>query len=159
MIGEPLDVKRAPETGYQAQFSGPYTVVAGLLGGSGLGVGLDDFTDDLATDERRRALMQRVTVGSDERLDDIFPWQFPAVLRAITTNGEELVEEVLVNRGGPDDPLTDDELARKFRDNAARALDDDAIDRIVEAALALDRLDDLQQLTAPLAGVRISRSR
>lgn len=35
-IGEPIEVKRAPETGYQAQFSGPFAVVAGLVGdGSG----------------------------------------------------------------------------------------------------------------------------
>src|SRR5690606_10387738 len=32
-IGEPIEVKRCPQTGYMAQFSGPYTVVAGLLGG------------------------------------------------------------------------------------------------------------------------------
>ncbi len=38
-IGEPIDVKRTPETGYMAQFSGPYTVVARLLGGGGLGWG------------------------------------------------------------------------------------------------------------------------
>ena len=36
-IGEPIEVKRAPETGYQAQFSGPYAVAAGLFGGGGLG--------------------------------------------------------------------------------------------------------------------------
>ena len=47
-IGEPIEVKRAPRPAYQAQFSGPYTVVAALLGGGGLGLGLDDFTDALA---------------------------------------------------------------------------------------------------------------
>ena len=36
-IGEPIEVKRAPETGYKAQFSGPYAVTVGLLGGGGLG--------------------------------------------------------------------------------------------------------------------------
>ena len=30
-IGQPIEVKRAPETGYQAQFSGPYAVTAGPL--------------------------------------------------------------------------------------------------------------------------------
>ena len=44
-IGEPIEAKRKPESGYHAQFSGPYTVAAGLLGGNGLGVGLTDFTD------------------------------------------------------------------------------------------------------------------
>ena len=50
-----------PETGYQAQFSGPYAVTAGLIGGGGLGVGLDDFTDELAQDPARRAVMARST--------------------------------------------------------------------------------------------------
>ena len=31
-LGEPLEVKRRPETGYMAQFSGPYVVAAALLG-------------------------------------------------------------------------------------------------------------------------------
>jgi 2-methylcitrate dehydratase PrpD len=152
-IGEPVAAKRMPETGYQAQFSGPYTVVAGLLGGCGLGVGLDDFTDELAADPHRRALMARVSVGSDPQLDRIFPYQFPARLRAVTHDGRELVAEVLVNRGGPDNPLSDDELARKFRDNAARALDDTSTDRIIEAAMQLDALDSLEPLTAPLTAV------
>jgi 2-methylcitrate dehydratase PrpD len=149
-IGEPIEVKRRPETGYQAQFSAPYTVVAGLLGGSGLGVGLDDFTDELATDPYRRALMAKVSVGSDPQLDRIYPYQFPARLRAVTRDGRELAAKVLVNRGGPDDPLSDEELVGKFRDNATRALDDAHADRIVDASLRLDGLDDLTPLTAPL---------
>lgn len=152
-IGEPIDGKRAPETGYQAQFSGPYTVVAGLLGGGGLGVGLDDFTDELARDPRRRSLMALVSVDSDPRLDDIFPWQFPAVLRAVLKDGTELVEEVLVNRGGADDPLSDDDLARKFRDNAARGLDARRADEVIDIALTLDRAADLDGLMDLLAGV------
>lgn len=146
-IGEPIDGKRTPTNGYEAQFSGPYAVVAGLLGGGGLGVGLDDFTDELARDPRRRELMARVSVTSDERLDRIFPWQFPAVLRAVTHDGTERVEEVLVNRGGPDDPLDDDDLAAKFRDNATRVLDDRRAAEIVEVTLGLERLDDVAQLT------------
>ncbi|HWJ84254.1 MAG TPA: MmgE/PrpD family protein, partial [Cellulomonas sp.] len=61
-IGEPLAVKQAPETGYQAQFSGPYAVAVGLFGGQGLGAGLGDYTDELAQDADRRALMAKVTV-------------------------------------------------------------------------------------------------
>src|SRR5690606_35593358 len=100
-IGEPLAAKRTPETGYQAQFSGPYVAAAALLGGSGLGLSLDDFTDDLARDPQRRALMAKITVSADPRCDEIYPHQFPAVLAARLTTGEEIVEEILVNRGGP----------------------------------------------------------
>jgi 2-methylcitrate dehydratase PrpD len=134
-IGEPLEVKQRPETGYQAQFSGPYAVVAGLLGGGGLAVALADYTDELARDPERRALMARVTVGSDPRCDEIYPAQFPAILTVTTHDGTELEESVLVNRGGPQNPLSDAELARKFRDNAGRLFDPARVGAI-EAAVA-----------------------
>jgi 2-methylcitrate dehydratase PrpD len=150
-IGEPLEVKQRPETGYQAQFSGPYAVVAGLLGGGGLAVALEDYTDELARDPVRRELMSRVTVGSDPRCDEIFPAQFPAILTVTTHDGRELVEQVLVNRGGPQNPLSDAELARKFRDNAARGFEPDRVSEIEKAVAGLGRGTDAMQLGALLA--------
>ncbi len=149
-IGDPIEVKRMPETGYMAQFSGPYTVVASLLGGGGLGLGLDDFTDVLARDPRRRELMALVDVVADERCTKIFPYQFPAVLTARTHDGAELVEEVLVNRGGPDRPLTYDELGTKFTDNAARLLPAETVERLRHDVARLDELDDVSALLEPL---------
>jgi 2-methylcitrate dehydratase PrpD len=136
-IGEPLEVKRRPETGYQAQFSGPYLVALGLLGGGGLGADLDDFTDGHARDPERRALMDRIRVEADPRCAEIYPYQFPAVLRVRTRDGRELVEEVLVNRGGPQDPLSDDELEAKFRSNASRSYGQAALDAVERAVSGL----------------------
>ncbi|MGH1564953.1 MmgE/PrpD family protein [Mumia sp. DW29H23] len=153
-IGQPLETKRTPQTGYQAQFSGPYAVVAGLLGGGGLGLGLDDFTDALAQDPVRRALMATVDVVPDPRCDAIYPHQFPAVVTLRTTSGEVVVEEVLTNRGGPERPLTDDELACKFRDNVAGRVgtaDADAVRHDVLALDALPRVDDVLRRLAPPA--------
>jgi 2-methylcitrate dehydratase PrpD len=148
-IGEPLDVKRAPATGYQAQFSGPYTFAAALLGGGGLGLGLDDFTDALAADEERRSLMSRVTVVADATCDEIYPDELPAIVTVRTTDGRELVERVLANRGGPARPLTAAELATKLRDNASRSLPAAAIDAIEAAAADLVDLPDLTTLLGP----------
>lgn len=149
-VGEPIEVKRAPETGYMAQFSGPYTVVAGLLGGGGLGVGLDDFTDELARDPLRRKLMALVDVVADDRCTAIFPHQFPAIVRVRTHDGRELVDEVLANRGGPGNPLSFEELTTKFRDNAERVLPADAVDRVRDACAGLASLPDLEPLLGPL---------
>lgn len=148
-IGEPIDAKRAPDTGYKAQFSGPYTVVAALFGGGGLGLGLDDFTDELARDPARRALMARVTVVADDTCDTIFPNQFPAVVRVRMNDGVELVERIDANRGGPDRPLRDDELAVKFRDNARRAIPDGVASEIAERVMRLDTLDNAGDALAP----------
>ncbi|MEO7127232.1 MAG: MmgE/PrpD family protein [Nakamurella sp.] len=145
-IGAPIDIKRQPETGYMAQFSGPYTVIAGLLGGSGLGVGLDDFTDELATDPYRRRLMALVDVVPDDRCSAIFPYQFPAIVTVETLDGRSMTEEVLTNRGGPDRPLTFDELSVKFSDNAARQLPSEEIAALREGIAQVDQLTDISDL-------------
>jgi 2-methylcitrate dehydratase PrpD len=150
-IGEPIEGKRAPQTGYQAQFSGPYAVAVGLFGGGGLGAALGDYTDELANDPERRALMAKVDVVGDERCDAIFPHQFPAVLRVTTADGTEWTEEVLANRGGPQNPLSDAELARKFRDNVAGRVPDDVAVQVERAVLALDTTPEITTLLALLA--------
>jgi hypothetical protein len=61
-MGEPLVRKRAPRSAYEAKFSEPYTVASALIGGTGLGLGINDFTDLLVHEPRRVALMQHITV-------------------------------------------------------------------------------------------------
>jgi 2-methylcitrate dehydratase PrpD len=150
-IGEPIEAKRCPETGYQAQFSGPYTVAAGLLGGHGLGLGLDDFTDELARDPGRRALAAKVDVVADAACTEAFPRQFAAVLTATTTSGAELVERVMANRGGAQRPLSDGELTAKFADNVKRALDEETSGRLQQAVWSLEDAPGVAECLAPLA--------
>ncbi|TDT18315.1 2-methylcitrate dehydratase PrpD [Ilumatobacter fluminis] len=142
-VGEPIEVKRAPETGYQAQFSAPFVFAAALAGGGGLGLALDDFSDERANDPDCRALMQRIDVVADAACDEIFPDQFPAVVTIDTRSRGTVVIERLQNRGGPGAPLTSAELARKFSDNAGRRLPADRIGGIVELVEGLARLDDV----------------
>jgi 2-methylcitrate dehydratase PrpD len=152
-VGEPIEVKRTPQTGYMAQFSGPYAVVLGLLGGSGLGAGLDDYTDELAQDPQRRALMAKVDVVADERCTEIFPHEFPAVLTARLADGREVVAEMLTTRGGPRRPLSFEELAAKFQDNAGRVLAPEQVRALSAACRRLEDCTDLTGLLAPLTGV------
>ena len=150
-IGEPIETKRLPETGYLAQFSGPYTIAAGLFGGGGLGVGLADFSDALARDAARRELMGRVDVVGDPALMAIYPCQLPARLTVTTASGHTLVQEVLTNRGGPDRPLSDDELAAKYTDNTAGLVADSVARQTHEALSGLAAAPCVTGLLAPLA--------
>lgn len=150
-IGEPIEVKRTPQTGYQAQFSGPYAFAAGLLGGGGLATGLDDYTDELARDPLRREIMAKVDVVADEKCDEIFPFQFPARVTLRTTDGRELVQEVLTNRGGPARPLSDAELSRKFSDNVAGRVPADVAAEVSAQVLTLQEATELSGVLAPLS--------
>jgi 2-methylcitrate dehydratase PrpD len=142
-IGEPYEEKIHPRSGYHAQFSGPFTVAAALLGGGGLGLYLDDFTDERARDPRLLELAARVRCVPDEECDRIFPLRFPARLRVRTHSGETLERFVPSSRGGPEQPLSDEELGRKFELNASRALGS----RVEELRELVERFDSLESVT------------
>lgn len=152
-IGEPLSVKQRPETGYQAQFSGPYVVAASFFGGTGLGLGLDDFTDELARDPRRRALMAKIEVEAGPDLEQHYPAEFPAELTVVTTSGDTVVERVLTNLGGPRRPLSEEQLRVKFQDTAGRVMPPADVASVEAAVRNLAGLDDLADLTEPLTRI------
>jgi 2-methylcitrate dehydratase PrpD len=150
-IGEPIETKRTPANAYMAQFSGPYAVALGLLGGGGLGAGLADYTDQLANDPTRRALMAKVSVVSNDECTAIFPHQFPSVLRATLSSGEVIEEKALSNLGGNERPLSYEQLAVKFSDNASRQLSASRVQNVEKIVGALETLSTLTPLFDALA--------
>lgn len=149
-IGEPRAEKARPRTGYHGAFSGPYTVAAALLGGGGLGLSHEDFTDEAVKDSARLRLAQCTSVYADSRCTKIFPNQFPAVLTATLIDGSTKTAEVFFNRGGPENPLSSEELAKKFALNVKRAVDHVRADRIVNQVWELAKSPTIIALTREL---------
>ncbi|QYJ16593.1 hypothetical protein Rxycam_02428 [Rubrobacter xylanophilus DSM 9941] len=147
-IAEPREEKVHPKSGYAAQFSGPFTVATALLGGGGLGVSLEDFTDEAVRDPLKLEIASRVRCVADEECDRIFPNQFPAVLRVRLRSGEVREARVLHNRGGPENPLSDEELEVKFRANAGRALSEERVGELWNALRSLGEAGALEGITA-----------
>ena len=151
-IGEPREQKVRPQSGYHSQFSGPFTFAAAFLGGGGLGVALEDFSDANAGDERYLSLAAKVEIVANDECGAIFPNQFPAVVQLTTRGGEVFEERVMANRGGPARPLSRDELRVKFSGNARRALSERSVVRLGDAILGMDAGRRVRELMA-LAGV------
>lgn len=152
-IAEPRADKIKPESGYHAKFSGPFTVATALLGGGGLGVSFDDFTDQQASDEQILNLTAKVQTFSDKECNEIFPYQFPAKLHIIMQDGNKFTKDILVNRGGPNNPLSNDELKLKFKINATKYLNEAEADNLAKAIMVLDsynNIDELIALTIPI---------
>jgi 2-methylcitrate dehydratase PrpD len=152
-IGEPAQEKARPRSGYHGAFSGPFTVASALLGGGGLGVFHEDFTDAAARDPRRLALAAKVTVVADDECSRIFPRQFPAVLTAELTDGTTRTERVSANRGGSANPLSADELTTKFVLNAERATGREHAERIGALAWGLRDGGRVAELTAAVGSL------
>jgi 2-methylcitrate dehydratase PrpD len=154
-IAEPAEQKARPLTPYHAKFSGPFTVAAALVGGGGLGVSSNDFTDDTLSDPEHIRLSALVRCVADPQASEVFPHQFPAVLTVTLADGSKIVERIMTNRGGPDRPLSPDELALKFRLNASQALEPGRVDRLETEILTLDSADSVDavmELTTKGAG-------
>lgn len=149
-IGEPIDEKRRPRSGYHAKFSAPYVFAAALTGGGGLGLGHEDFTDAAIHDPVREALMDLVTVTGGAECDAAYPRALPAVVCVRTRRGEEFVVRAFQNRGGPERPLSDGELQRKFMDNATRAVSEEVAVRIATAVRTMASLETASDIWTPL---------
>ena len=137
-IAEPRESKIKPESGYHAAFSGPFTVAAAFYRDNGLGLFHEDFEDESAHDQQLLALAAKVNVNASPECDAIFPFQFPAVLTAHLKDGTSVTEKVLVNRGGPQNPLTDAELALKFESNVRASLNPDQAREVAHTIFDFD---------------------
>ena len=145
-IAEPVEAKAAPQSGYSARFSGPFTVATALSGGGGLGVATTDFSDEAVRDPNRLALAALVFCYADQQSTADFPNQFPGVLTVETDDGTQFAHRVTHNRGGPENPLSKDELEIKFRLNAEPALGSAGASDVLDAVEGLSATSSYQKL-------------
>jgi 2-methylcitrate dehydratase PrpD len=148
-IAEPPEAKARPASGYQAAFSGTYMVAAALLGG-GLGVSHEDFTDAAARDPRRLALAALVRCVEDDALQRVVPARLPRRPARDHPHGRGTRGPRRGQPRRPRQPLSDEELARKFHDNAVRSLLEERAAEIAARTLALPDAQSVEDLTALL---------
>ena len=117
---------------------------------NGLGLFHEDFEDEAAKDPDILALAAKVNMAASAECDAIYPYQLPAVLTAHLKDGTSVTEKILVNRGGPQNPLSDAELALKFESNVRAILTPEKAEQVSETifGFATDQysLNDLSNL-------------
>jgi 2-methylcitrate dehydratase PrpD len=145
-LWEPLAAKHRPPNGYAAKFSLPYLLAVIIAKGR---AGFAEFTDAACRDEAVLALAARVRYTIDPSID--YPRQFVGRVRVTLADGRVLEERQDRPRGGPDLPMTRDDLVRKFRGNAELRLPADAVERVIERVGALARAPGLGPLAEALA--------
>lgn len=152
LVLEPIDLKRVPRSEYEGKFSLQYSVASLLVRGH---VGIEDFTDEAITDPAVLAVAAKVRYEAREY--PTYPQAFPGGIELTLADGTRLVADFPHQKGGPENPLSTDEVFAKFRSNAGLALGDDAVEELAASILSLDRCDDLGVLLAPLASLEVAR--
>jgi 2-methylcitrate dehydratase PrpD len=138
LVLEPLAGKRRPRTDYDGKFSLPYSVAAMLVHGR---VDLQTYADDALADPVVLALAD--TVQYRRRSFDTFPRAFPGWLRVRNVHGFVFESETPVQRGAPDNPLSEEDVLLKFHQNATLAVDAAAAS-LVDTVRGLEELDDVR---------------
>jgi 2-methylcitrate dehydratase PrpD len=145
LVLEPADSKIAPRSEYEGKFSLQYSIASLLVRGH---VAVADFTEEAIADPDVLGVARRVRYETREYPS--YPQAFPGGARVRLSDGTSFEADLPYQQGGPENPLAPAEVRAKYRENAALVLSDDAADRLEQAILALDELDDLREALSPL---------
>jgi 2-methylcitrate dehydratase PrpD len=147
----PVEVRLAPKTNVDAQFSIPYTVAAAILDG---GVRLEHFTDAALRRPDLLALARKVEPFVDDDIEREWGRNIsPAELHVELEDGTTCTLRIDVPRGHPNRPMSAADFEAKAKDcvrNAVLPLQDDAHRRLRELVDRLDGLDDVRALAQVL---------
>ncbi|MPZ40698.1 MAG: hypothetical protein GEU95_22145 [Rhizobiales bacterium] len=103
---------------------------------------LDQFRDDRLTDPAALAMIERITIEADPKYDaGGDATRHYARVELTTKDGRSVKREVLERPGSPGNPLSPEQLARKFTTLAAAALPAGHIPKIIAAVDALECTD------------------
>jgi 2-methylcitrate dehydratase PrpD len=145
LVLEPAASKVAPRSEYEGKFSLQYSVASMLVRGH---VSVSDFTDAAIADPDVLAVAGRVRY--ETRDYPTYPQAFPGGATVRLADGTSFEADFPYQKGGPENPLTPDEVRAKFSENAALALSDGDAAALEETILALDEIDDLGAALQPL---------
>jgi 2-methylcitrate dehydratase PrpD len=148
LVLEPAASKRAPRTEYEAKFSLQYSTAAMLVHGR---VGVRTYTPEEIDDPRVLALAAKVRY--ETKAYPTYPAAFPGGVRITLRDGRRLEADAPYQLGGPENPMSAEDVCAKFRENAALALDDRAVAALEEAVLALEEAGDVRGLLAARVAV------
>jgi 2-methylcitrate dehydratase PrpD len=154
MVCVPEQVRLAPRTIVEAQFSIPYAVAAAWIDG---GLRLAHFTDEALRRADVLALASRVQPFVDDELDR--DWRrviTPAKVSVRFRDGQTVHARVDYSKGHPKNPMTSREFTAKTIDCAAVAatpMDAETITRFVSTVSELASIPDVETLVQTLVPV------
>ncbi len=140
-----------PQTGLQSKTSISYCIARALIDRR---MGMAQFTDAKVQEPEVRALMARVKVEVPPELSaeavrgKVAQIAAPIFMEMRLRDGRSIKRRVDYFRGDPNRPLSDADVAEKFRDCAVIALKPDRVETVLDTMLNIESLDDTARLVA-----------
>ncbi|MDB4444265.1 MmgE/PrpD family protein [bacterium] len=133
-----------------AQFSGRFGIALRMIkGGNGIG----DYTEKNVRDPEILKLVEKIHYVLDEDLERIPSSDNPARV-TITLSGSTVYEETVpAPRGSIKNPMTREELLRKFREFASMVVPEQQIETLIKTVKNLNDIDNIRELIQLLVPV------
>ena len=135
--------KRDPQTVVDTQFSMPWQSAIALIDGK---IDADTFVEQNIHRPDVRDLMTKVDWVVDEEFERRYPEHYSCAVTVTMEDGTEYTSLVDDPRGDFRNPVTQEQLADKFRGLASRELDQDRVERLIDEVTNLHEMDDVSEL-------------
>lgn len=141
LVLDPIEVKRKPRGEYDAKFSLPYCLASIFVKGK---CGVDDFEKSAIADPTVLTLADKVSYIQDDTQD--FPRYFPGVVEVQLDDGSTFIEEEKHQRGCAENPFSDEDVFKKFKDNARRSLSHGEAEDLMAMLMSLESLENVNTI-------------
>jgi len=142
ILGKDIE-KWSPETRETADHSLPYIVAMALLEGK---VDNGTYAGKKLIDPEVREFMKRITVKEDRTLTAAYPGSIPNRVTVKLDDGKALALQVDDPRGHPKNPMTEEEIERKFRLLTRSVLRESQIEKTLEFVRTIEKQSDVSVL-------------
>jgi len=130
-----------------ARVSVPYCIAIAAVDGK---LTQAQFAPARIADPLLRQVLANTEIIADAELNKLYPDKFPARVTITLKNGKSFQQTVLFPKGDPQDPLSADEIAAKYRDNAGTRLGAARADELLQAIYALPEAKSVERVSALL---------
>ena len=139
------------ENELQAKFCMPFLLAAIIISRK---AGVLEFTPEFVHSQAVRTLMQRIRMEFDPAIEAMGYDKMRSRVEVTLKNGEKIVRDADDRyRGGPENPLSDDDLKEKFADCSQSLIDEATRNEIVDIVFELETLPNMDSLIARLSQI------
>jgi 2-methylcitrate dehydratase PrpD len=136
-----------PKTSEEAKFSAAYCVCAALARGE---FGLRELEPDCLRDPLISALTDKVTIEPDPSLESSYPKVRGAEAHITLNDGRRLSKRIDLPKGEVENPISRDELIRKFKNCTDSHFNNEKRNKVVNQIMSIELIDYLGDLVSLL---------
>lgn len=132
----------SPKTSLEGKFSAQFATAISLLDRR---ASLDQFTDKKVQDSKTVNLMKKIKMVAHPDLAEI-PMPSRSIITIKMKDGREFLKRVDAAKGSPENPLSKEEIVKKYRDCSEPVIGREKVDRSIDMIWNLDKIEDINQL-------------